>query len=110
MSPALEKSGGSAETQNCFPLLPPFEMIDKIFTATKAFISYEGKILILRESPQYQDGTNSGRYDVPGGRIVPGQRWDESLLREIKEETGLEVRIGRPFHVDEWRPQVNGEK
>ncbi len=83
----------------------------KIFAATKAFIIYNGKMLLLRESGKYVDGTNSGRYDVVGGRVEPGQRFDESLLREIKEETGLEnIKIGRPFSVNEWRPVVRGEQ
>lgn len=81
----------------------------KLFIATKAFIIYRGKILIVRESTKYKDGTNSGSYDVPGGRIKPGQKFDKSLLREIKEETGLNVRIGRPFYVGEWRPKVGRE-
>ena len=82
----------------------------KLFTATKAFIRHEGKVLILRESAKYGDGSNAGRYDVPGGRIEPGQRFDESLRREIAEETGLTVAIGRPFFVNEWRPVVRGEQ
>lgn len=81
----------------------------KLFTAVKAFIVYNNKILILKESLQYQDGSNIGKYDVVGGRVKPGQRFDESLLREIKEETGLDVRIGKPFFVNEWRPVVKGE-
>jgi 8-oxo-dGTP diphosphatase len=80
------------------------------FIATKAFISYQGKILILRESTNYSDGSNSGKYDVVGGRVDPGQRFDKSLLREIKEETGLSVKIGKPFYVGEWRPVVRGEQ
>lgn len=82
----------------------------KMFVATKAFIMHNNKVLLLRESKKYQDGTNSGRYDVAGGRVEPGQRFDDSLIREIKEETGLEVKIGRPFFVNEWRPVVRGEK
>ena len=85
-------------------------MVDKTFTATKAFIIHRGKILILRESSEYGDGSNAGMYDVAGGRVEPGQRYDESFLRDVKEETGLEIRIGRPFHVDEWRPKVRGEE
>lgn len=81
----------------------------KIFVATKAFINFRGKVLIVRESTEYKDGTNFGSYDVPGGRIKPGQKFDKSLLREIKEETGLKVRIGRPFYVGEWRPKVGRE-
>ena len=82
----------------------------KLFVATKAFINYKGKILVLRESSRYSDGTNSGKYDVVGGRIEPGQRFDESLMREIKEETGLSVKLGKPFYVGEWRPKVQDKQ
>ncbi|MCX6785665.1 MAG: NUDIX domain-containing protein [Candidatus Komeilibacteria bacterium] len=81
----------------------------KLFLATKAFIKHRGKILIIKESSNYQEGTNAGKFDVPGGRIKPGQNFAESLLREIKEETGLEVKIGQPFFVNEWRPIVKDE-
>lgn len=83
----------------------------KLFVATKAFIkNKKGEILILRESSKYKDGSNAGRFDIVGGRLKPGERFDESLLREIKEETGLSVRINKPFFVNEWRPKVNGEQ
>ncbi len=59
----------------------------RLFVATKAFILHEGKILILRESGKYIDGSNQGEYDVVGGRVEPGQKFDESLIREVKEET-----------------------
>jgi 8-oxo-dGTP diphosphatase len=84
-------------------------MEPKMFVATKAFIVFKRKVLILRESSAYKDGTNVGRYDVVGGRVEPGQRFDESLIREIKEETGLAVKVGRPFFVNEWRPVVKDE-
>jgi len=82
----------------------------KTFTATKAFLNYNGKILILRESKDYEEGTNKGKYDVVGGRVKPGEKWDKSLLREISEERGLTAKIGSPFYVNEWRPTVNREE
>lgn len=82
----------------------------KLWVATKAFVVFKKKVLILREAGGYKDGANIGRYDIAGGRITPGQRFDESLLREIKEETGLVVKIGRPFYVGEWRPIVRNEQ
>lgn len=78
--------------------------------ATKAFIKYQDKILILRESQKYQDGTNKGKFDIVGGRITPGENFKDSLLREVKEETGLDVEVGRPFFVNEARPTIKGEQ
>ncbi len=82
----------------------------KLFVATKAFIFCRDKVLILRESAKYDEGANTGKYDVAGGRMKPGQRFDESLKREVREETGLEVEIQEPFFVDEWRPVVKNEQ
>lgn len=80
-----------------------------MFTACKAFIVRDGKVLMLRESKEYEDGTHEGEFDFPGGRVAPGEHFDEGLRREVREETGLEVRIVRPILVDEWRPVVRGE-
>lgn len=80
-----------------------------MFVAMKTFINHNGKILIVRESSKYEDGTNTNKFDIVGGRIKPGQRFDESLLREIDEETKLKVKLGKPFFVNEWRPVVKGE-
>lgn len=85
-------------------------MEPKLFIATKAVIVYGGKILLLRESDSYAEGTNIGRYDLPGGRLKPGERFNESLEREIFEETGLKIKIGNPIAVNEWRPVVRGEQ
>jgi 8-oxo-dGTP diphosphatase len=82
----------------------------KMFVATKAFIVHDGKVLLVRESSKYVDGSNTGRFDVVGGRVEPGQRFDDSLRREITEETGLTVKLGKPLFVNEWRPQVRGEQ
>jgi len=86
------------------------EEVDKLFVATKAFIVYNGKVLLLKESAKYKDGANPGKFDVVGGRVEPGQHFKESLRREIKEETGLDVEIGKPFFVSEWRPKVKNEQ
>ncbi len=84
-------------------------MEPKLFIATKALVVNNGKVLILRESGFYQDGMNAGRFDVPGGRLQPGERFDQALRREVLEETGLNVEILKPIAVNEWRPVVRGE-
>jgi ADP-ribose pyrophosphatase YjhB (NUDIX family) len=54
----------------------------------------EGRILLLRRSStKYPDV--SDRWDIPGGRIVPGSTLIENLSREVSEETKLTIN-GRP--------------
>ena len=36
-------------------------------------------------------------YETPGGGIKPNETLEESLLREIKEETGIEAEIIKPI-------------
>ncbi len=58
----------------------------------KAFIEREGKILILNDPIR--------GLDLPGGKIDQGEEdLVEALRREVKEETSLEVEIGKPFEV-----------
>jgi len=45
----------------------------------------EGKILLIR-SHKWRD-----KYVIPGGHIEVGEKIEEALQREIKEETGLDV-------------------
>lgn len=85
-------------------------MIDSFFFATKAIIDFQGKILILREASTNPDGTNTGKYDLPGGRLEPGEHPNEALKREVFEETGLEITIGKPMALGEWRPMVRGKQ
>lgn len=45
----------------------------------------EGRLLLVR-SHKWR-----GRYVVPGGHIELGERMEEALVREVREETGLDV-------------------
>lgn len=39
-----------------------------------------------------------GEWELPGGRLEPGEHPDQCLSREFLEETGLRVRVGRSIH------------
>ncbi|HLC99972.1 MAG TPA: NUDIX hydrolase [Patescibacteria group bacterium] len=78
--------------------------------AGKAVIVHDDKVLIIRESPKYDEGANTRRYDFPGGRVEPGETFHTALTRETKEECGLDVEIGRPIFVGEWSPMVKGAR
>ena len=52
-----------------------------------------GRYLLLRRSSRSK--ANGGRWDFPGGKIALGETIDQALLREIYEETGLQVSLLR---------------
>ena len=52
----------------------------------------EGKILVLRRHPNSK--TNPHKWELPGGKIEKGEFFDEALIREVKEETNLDVKVG----------------
>ncbi len=82
----------------------------QLFVAVKAFILHNEKVLLIREASAYDDGVNVGELDLPGGRITPGEKILEALNREVHEETGLHVRIGNAFFVNESWPKPHGEQ
>jgi mutator protein MutT len=58
--------------------------------AVRSIIKRDGKILILKRASGRQ--TLIGKYELPGGRVDFGEQPEESLMRHIKEETGLSVQ------------------
>ena len=68
-----------------------------VYVGQKAFIERQGKVLVLRD-PNYRKNGQVG-LDFPGGRFRFGGNPKEELLREVAEETGLKVEVGRPFTV-----------
>lgn len=84
------------------------EAIKQRVALKAVIVNDEGKMLVVREANTYTEGTNLGKYDVPGGRLEPGEAWQDGLTREVREETGLMVELVRPLIVGEWRPVING--
>jgi len=76
--------------------------------AMKAVIVHDGKVLILREAAKHTTNTHKGRYQMPGGRVEPGEVFSVALDREIREETGLTVIQKDPILTGEWRPIIKG--
>lgn len=68
-------------------------MIEYVFgLAVRALITDEdGKILILKRSVDSK--TNPGRWELPGGKVDQGEPFDKALVREVFEETQLNISL-----------------
>jgi 8-oxo-dGTP diphosphatase len=63
----------------------------------------EGRILMVK--PTYKDG-----WDIPGGYVEPGESPAQAAAREVVEELGVAVSVGRLLVVD-WAPHPHeGDK
>lgn len=65
--------------------------------AAKAFIVKDGKVLLIKREPT--DTHKPSQWDIPGGRLNPGENPFIGLKREILEETGIDIEILMPLAV-----------
>ena len=63
--------------------------------ACKAIIIRDGKLLLLRRS--HCSSFDAGLWELPGGSLTFGESLEEALRREVLEEIGFAVRVGRPL-------------
>lgn len=55
------------------------------------FIEKDGKVLVVKRPTDKKRG---GFWEFPGGKVEAGESLQEALRRELKEELGIEVRVG----------------
>jgi mutator protein MutT len=53
-----------------------------------AVVQHDGKVLLLKRP---DDDFMGGIFELPSGKVEPGEALDVALIREVKEETGLDV-------------------
>ena len=67
---------------------------DKPIVGTGAIIVHDGKMLLEKR----KNDPGKGRWSVPGGVVELGENVTQTVIREVKEETGLDV--AEPEHID----------
>lgn len=70
-------------------------MSEKAFAlSAKVLVRDEAnRVLLLKRSMSSKN--NRGKWDLPGGKVDAGEAFDQALLREVAEETGLTVSLER---------------
>ncbi len=59
-----------------------------------AVVHHNGKVLLLQRP---EDDFMGGIWELPSGKVEPGETLDEALTREVQEETGLGVTATRTY-------------
>lgn len=55
------------------------------------------KVLLLN-----QDTDNGRSWSLPGGKVEEGETLEAALVREMREESGLEISVGRLLYVCDY--------
>ena len=68
-----------------------------VLSAAGVVVDDRGRVLLIRRGK----APDLGEWSIPGGAVELGESLEEALRREIREETGLEVAVGRLLEIFE---------
>ena len=60
----------------------------RLLVCAVALIDADGRVLLAKRP---QGKTLAGLWEFPGGKVEEGERPEEALIRELKEELGIDV-------------------
>ena len=63
-----------------------------------AVIVVGGRVLACRRAPHKAD---AGRWEFPGGKVEPGESSEQALVREIREELGVDIVVTGELGTDD---------
>lgn len=78
--------------------MPPPEMpeLPTLFVVAAALIDYRNQILMAQRP---EGKSMAGLWEFPGGKVDAGEIPEYALMRELREELGIETRPGCMFPV-----------
>ncbi len=58
----------------------------------KVIIEKDGKFLLIKRAEQ-EDAKHFGYWESPGGKVENNESFEDAAFREVKQETGLDVKL-----------------
>jgi len=71
--------------------------------ASGGVVTRDGKVVLVHR-PRYDD------WSFPKGKLDAGETWEECALREVREETGLNCRLGDELPPTSYRDNKDRAK
>ena len=68
--------------------------MSRIVEVSAGLISHNGQLLITQ---RHADAHLGGLWEFPGGKREAGETFEQCLVREIREELGVEIAVGELF-------------
>ena len=62
-----------------------------------AVVIHDGRVVLIRRG----QAPSAGEWSIPGGAVELGESIESALRREVREETGLDIAVGRFLEVFE---------
>lgn len=75
--------------------------MSSIRLAVDAVVEHQGTVLLV----EFDDAQFGRHFGLPGGGVEAGEAIRPALIREVREETGVAVTVGRLLLVNEYRPE-----
>ena len=70
-------------------------------------VKFKDKFLILKRNSKME--MHPDKWSFPGGKVIAGENLFQSLKREIKEETGIEIENFKEYISDYTFTRPNGK-
>ena len=80
-----------SETSAPAPAHPSPPITNITVEVAAGLVFRDGKLLITQRRPQDHLG---GLWEFPGGKREPGETFEKCLVRELREELGIDVEVG----------------
>ncbi|MBI2105471.1 NUDIX domain-containing protein [Candidatus Woesearchaeota archaeon] len=73
-------------------------MSEEHIVVVTGIVKFKDKILLLKRNSNME--MHPGKWSFPGGKVISGETLFQTLQREVKEETGLEILDNKKYISD----------